>query len=228
MERGASKFPDAKRLTQVKRAGDLRPGQGRSSKLDHLAFELYEVKPGNAGKLKLRVDAEQGTQSAIALVGRSGSLKQGKVVANLTYLQARRQRRRPPRAASRSSTGSRPSSELRRPTHGRNSAKGSRGFGGDNSNYSLRLCGAAARLLRAAAVRRGRVRRGRSARQLAASDPVLERDDALARGRQVGARDPALARRWERLRRRPSTSLPAKSLRSTPAPVASIAALLGE
>jgi hypothetical protein len=135
------KFPDSTRLAQVTRAGKLKLNESKRTKLDHLAFELYKVRPGKATKLKLHVDAEKGTQSAIALVGRSGSLKQGKVVSNVTYLKKggngvvrlRNVQRFDRITAVISNSDGR--------AKGTN-AKGSPGFGGDNSAYSVRLSGA--------------------------------------------------------------------------------------
>lgn len=61
-------FPDSLAYPTVKRKGKL--GRGRKTvTLDHTSYALFDVRPGSKSTLKLKVKAERGTESGIALVG---------------------------------------------------------------------------------------------------------------------------------------------------------------
>jgi hypothetical protein len=73
----ASVWPD------VRRQGMLARGQTVRRRLDHLAYELWDVPAsGLTGPLTLRVRAVTATRSAVALVGR----RAGKVTTSVRYL----------------------------------------------------------------------------------------------------------------------------------------------
>lgn len=64
-------FPDAALYPDVKRKGTLKRGQRRRRVvLDHTAYRLLNVQPTSRRQLKLRVRAERGVETGIALVGR--------------------------------------------------------------------------------------------------------------------------------------------------------------
>lgn len=71
-------FPDSARYPEMRRRGKLRTG-GRRFDLDHTAYRLLHVPRKGSGTMKLEVSAERGVRSAIALVGRSGSLDAGTI-----------------------------------------------------------------------------------------------------------------------------------------------------
>ena len=82
--RSVDAFPDANRYPDVRRRGDLG---AKSSKLelDRTAYELTDVENAS-GTVKLRVEAPRGFPSGIALVGRTGSPRGGKVTIESRYL----------------------------------------------------------------------------------------------------------------------------------------------
>lgn len=125
-------FPDAKRLKQVKRAGKLKLGHAKRTKLDHLAFQLYNVKVGSANKIRLRLRAKKGTQSAVALIARRGSRSNGKAKRHVVYM---------PRGGT-SSVSFGGLQRYRRVTALVSNSDGRRSQGryrGDNSRYKLKL-----------------------------------------------------------------------------------------
>lgn len=81
---GFGGFPDAESYPDMRRKGSLRRGNRASFKLDHTAFRLFDVTP--APQLRLRVSAEQGVRSGIALVAREGDELGGKVTSRTLYL----------------------------------------------------------------------------------------------------------------------------------------------
>ena len=84
-------FPDV--YPDVKRKGELGAGQTKRSKLDHAAYVLYDVDPGQiagaaAGDaLKLTVSTNRNARSALALVARRGGPTKGKVTSRVKYLK---------------------------------------------------------------------------------------------------------------------------------------------
>lgn len=77
-------FPDATRYPQVRRTGEL----GRKPtefELDSTAYRLVSVR-GAGSSVKLRVDAPRGVRSAIALIGREGPARSGRVTVRSRYL----------------------------------------------------------------------------------------------------------------------------------------------
>jgi hypothetical protein len=77
-------FPDAARYQQVRRSGKL----GRKPteiELDSTAYRLVDVR-GGGSSVKLRVDAPRGVRSAIALIGREGPTRSGRVTVRSRYL----------------------------------------------------------------------------------------------------------------------------------------------
>jgi hypothetical protein len=80
-------FPDEEALPDVARKGKVRPG-GRAARfrLDHTAYRLIRVKPGDAGRVRLRVRAPRGVRTGIALVARDGPALGGAITEKLDYL----------------------------------------------------------------------------------------------------------------------------------------------
>lgn len=77
-------FPDATEYPDVKRKGTL----GKNTKkveLDNTSYRLIKVKP-KGGSVKLKVKAEKGTNSTIALIGREGSVDGGTVTTEIKRL----------------------------------------------------------------------------------------------------------------------------------------------
>lgn len=64
-------FPDVASYPDVKRSGKIGAKTVKTA-LDNTSFRLYDVKPKAAGAYVLKVSAEPGTRSTIALVGRTG------------------------------------------------------------------------------------------------------------------------------------------------------------
>jgi hypothetical protein len=85
--RSSSDFPDAVDHPDMKRAGELRPGEARTITLDHLAYALLKVPARLAThELELRVRAPDGTRSGLDLVGRRGSATSGSVDSSPVFL----------------------------------------------------------------------------------------------------------------------------------------------
>lgn len=79
-------FADEERLPDVARQGGLRPGsRAEKFKLDHTAFRLLRIKPGDTNRIRLRVRAERGVRSGVALVGRDGTRLGGSISQRLEY-----------------------------------------------------------------------------------------------------------------------------------------------
>ncbi len=85
---GKGRFPDRRdaSFVDVRRFGALRSGGRSRFRLNHTAYILKRVRPGNADRLRLRVRAPAGTRSGIALIGRRGGARQGKVISAVKYL----------------------------------------------------------------------------------------------------------------------------------------------
>jgi hypothetical protein len=83
---GFGGFPDAASYPDVRRKGSLSKGREREFKLDHTAYRLLDV-DASGGKLKLKVKAEEGVRSALALIGRDGDALGGQVTRKLRYLK---------------------------------------------------------------------------------------------------------------------------------------------
>lgn len=82
--RSSTAFPDAAVHPEIKRSGRLDAG-GRRLRLDNTSYRLYSVRrPGAVVKLRLR--AERGVRSAVALVGRNGPVETGAVEVVSRYL----------------------------------------------------------------------------------------------------------------------------------------------
>ena len=80
-------FPDEEALPDVARRGKVRRGGGAATfLLDHAAYRLIRVKPGDAGKVRLRVRAPRGVRTGIALVGRDGPRLGGAITQKLDYM----------------------------------------------------------------------------------------------------------------------------------------------
>lgn len=71
-------FPDSAAYPEMRRRGTLGK-RTRRFELDHTAYRLLNVPRGGSGTLRLRVKAEGGVRSGIALVGRTGPLDSGSV-----------------------------------------------------------------------------------------------------------------------------------------------------
>jgi hypothetical protein len=86
---GDSGFPDAVAYPDVRRKGVLRPGRRRPKrfKLDHTGYRLFRVSGTRAAKIRLRVRAERGVRSGLALVARKGEEVGGQVVTRTEFLR---------------------------------------------------------------------------------------------------------------------------------------------
>jgi hypothetical protein len=82
--RSSSAFPDAAAYPNVKRSGTVgsRP---KKTTLDNTSFRLYDVHPTADPSTTLKVKAEKGTQSTIALIGRQGG-EPGVISREVNYL----------------------------------------------------------------------------------------------------------------------------------------------
>ena len=83
---GAGGFPDHAQYPDVTRKGSINKGGRKSFDLDHTAYRLMQVKPSGGDKLRLRVDADDGVRSGIALVGRIGDPLTGAVKCKVSFL----------------------------------------------------------------------------------------------------------------------------------------------
>ena len=83
---GYGGFPDAAQYPDVKRKGSLGAGSEREFKLDHTAFRMLDVHAGGQREITLKVRAEDGVRSGVALVARDGSPTAGAVVKRARYL----------------------------------------------------------------------------------------------------------------------------------------------
>ncbi len=77
-------FPDAAAYPDVKRSGTVKSSPKKTT-LDNTSFRLYDVKPTMDPSTTLKVKAEQGTQSTIALIGRQGG-EPGVISHDIKYL----------------------------------------------------------------------------------------------------------------------------------------------
>lgn len=82
--RSLDAFPDSHRYPDVRRRGELG-AKSSGFRLDRTAYELTDVENAG-GVVKLRVEAPRGFPSSIALVGRRGSPRGGKVAIESRYL----------------------------------------------------------------------------------------------------------------------------------------------
>lgn len=82
---GFGGFPDAALYPEMKRAGELEPARRQRFSLDHTSYRLFEVAPEPA-TLELKLDAERGVRSGLALVALFGDPLTGTVVAKSRYL----------------------------------------------------------------------------------------------------------------------------------------------
>lgn len=83
---GYGGFPDAALYPDVSRKGTLHKGQTKELSLDHTAYRLLGVDAGGSGPITLKVRAEEGTRTGIALVAREGAPLTGTVVKRGSYL----------------------------------------------------------------------------------------------------------------------------------------------
>ncbi len=65
-------FPDAAEYPDVKRSGTVKAETIKTG-LDNTSYRLYKVQPTMSASTTLKVKAEQGTRSTIALIGREGA-----------------------------------------------------------------------------------------------------------------------------------------------------------
>lgn len=86
---GEAGFPDAASYPDVRRKGVLKPGPRRPKrfKLDHTAYRLFRVSGTKAAKIRLRLRAERGVRSGLALVARKGEEVGGRVVTRTEFLR---------------------------------------------------------------------------------------------------------------------------------------------
>jgi len=74
-------LPDVERRGTVTRRGPMA-----RAVMDHLSFALYDVPAGSSGPLRFAGSFPEGTEAAIALVARSGSIDSGQVTTQLRHL----------------------------------------------------------------------------------------------------------------------------------------------
>jgi hypothetical protein len=82
---GYGGFPDASMYPDVKRKGSLRKGRSEEPTLDHTAYRLIDV-DASGGEITLKVRAEDGVRTGLALVARDGAATTGTVVKRGRYL----------------------------------------------------------------------------------------------------------------------------------------------
>jgi hypothetical protein len=134
----SSSFPDVASYPDVKRSGTVT-GNAIKAKLDNTAYRLYNVQPTAAPSVTLKVKAEKGTHSTIALIGRAGG-EPGVVTRQISYL---------PKGGKGTSTLENPGSFSRitavvANVDGRSKGfnkKGKRVYSSDGSGYKLSLGG---------------------------------------------------------------------------------------
>ena len=123
----------------MKRSGTVKSSPKKTT-LDNTSFRLYDVKPTMDPSTTLKVKAEKGTQSTIALIGRQGG-EPGVIDEDVKYLpkggnghgDARRTRERSPGSPRSSPTSTAAASA---PT-----SKGRRIYSSDGSGYKFSLGG---------------------------------------------------------------------------------------
>jgi len=79
-------FPDAALYPDMKRKLKVGPKSSLIF-LDNTSYALADVAPSGAAPVKLTVKADSGTESAIALVGRTGGIEDGTVTVASKYLE---------------------------------------------------------------------------------------------------------------------------------------------
>ena len=84
---GAGNLADHASYPDVNRKGTLTRGATKTLNLDHTAYRLLDVPPTDAGRLRLKVDVDEGVRSGLALVGRTGDVLSGQVVQRVDYLE---------------------------------------------------------------------------------------------------------------------------------------------
>ncbi|CAN5218232.1 hypothetical protein BH24ACT23_BH24ACT23_01230 [soil metagenome] len=83
---GEGNFPDAAKLADMKRFGKLRlNGTPLETTLDNTAYQLIDVNPKGADKIKLKAKIQKGVRSAIALIARDGSKTGGNALIDLSF-----------------------------------------------------------------------------------------------------------------------------------------------
>ena len=77
-------FPDVSEYPDVKRSGKLGAATVKTT-LDNTSFRLYKVNPTGSDPYTVKIKAERGTQSMVALVGRQGA-EPGVIYREFAYL----------------------------------------------------------------------------------------------------------------------------------------------
>jgi len=81
-------FPEGGSYRNVERVGGLTPGgRSRSVRLDHTTFALLRLPASGRRRVRVRATAPRGITAALAIVGRRGSERKGRIVSRLTYRQ---------------------------------------------------------------------------------------------------------------------------------------------
>jgi hypothetical protein len=83
--RTATAFPEGGTYPDIRRPGRLRIGGKVTRRLNHTTFTPLGVHPTVGRAIRLDADVPRGTAAAIALVGRVGSERQGRVVSRLDF-----------------------------------------------------------------------------------------------------------------------------------------------
>jgi hypothetical protein len=84
--RTARAFPEASLYPDVARQGNLQPdGKPLDLILNHATFQLLRVHPHGARPVVVRAVAPRGVAAGLALVGRIGSERHGRVISRLRY-----------------------------------------------------------------------------------------------------------------------------------------------
>jgi hypothetical protein len=84
---GLGNFPDHAMYPDVKRNRGLHRGSGESFDLQHTAYRLFSVEPGRSNdEISLRLTADPGVRSAVALVARNGDPLTGTVTRRLKFV----------------------------------------------------------------------------------------------------------------------------------------------
>jgi hypothetical protein len=83
--RTATVFSEGRRYPDLRRSGRLRFGRSALRRLNHTTFELLGVRPARAAAVRVTARVPRRVSSALALVGRVGGEKRGRVVSRLRF-----------------------------------------------------------------------------------------------------------------------------------------------
>jgi Family of unknown function (DUF6055) len=83
--RTATVFPEGRSFPDLGRSGRLRSGRAVVRRLNHTTFKLLAVRPVRARAVRVTLRVPGNTAAALALVGRIGGERRGRVVSRLRF-----------------------------------------------------------------------------------------------------------------------------------------------